>query len=132
MFLYKEAIRKIRNNIKELSAEKGVLRQEIQELLLNGQSREETGPLRSQKKERYDYYVRRSIRGYLLAYTLLRGRPYKMQESRTNYSLNYVAFIAHMTIQKVLEGEEAHLKEAWSWSTVKALISSPESISEAA
>lgn len=121
---HKDAIKKIRQEIKGLAAEKAKTRAEINALKFDaeGKRRPETGPTRHTLKVTYDWHVRPYARANLLAYGLLRGIPYKKMEPTCDENeLHYVIPKILHAIQASL-GDNKELQLEWTLERVKKLI----------
>lgn len=118
---HKDAIRHIRQEIKDLSAKKPEVRASIRELKYDpqGNRRPETGSQRSQLKQDYDYRVKARLRVLYTAYGLLRGRPYLAMERTCNEEIS-CAWV-HRVIHEAMAQDEA-LKAEWPLDRVVSLI----------
>jgi len=79
---HKAAIAHIRQKIKDLSAEKPVLRTKLHELKNCVTSSADTGPERYQLRLDYVNGTQDSLRHLYIAYAILRGRPYQDLEAK--------------------------------------------------
>lgn len=120
---YKSAIRSIRATIKTLSEEKPKMRAEIQQLTFDekGERRPETGPDRTALRALYRGSHARVIRANLLAYGLLRGRPYSLQEPKVGIPVDgHLLDIVSQVILRALDDEL--LQAEWPYRRIKSLI----------
>lgn len=118
---HKDAIKHIRQEIKDLSAKKPEVRASIRELKYDpqGNRRPETGPQRSQLKQDYDYQTRARLRVLYTAYGLLRGRPYLAMERTCNEEIS-VAWVHKIILAAI--GQDEALQADWPLDRVVSLI----------
>jgi len=119
---YRSAIKTLRANINSLSKEKVRLRAEIRKLSFDdaGNPRPDTGPDRNTMRIHYRWQVGRHIRASLIAYGLLRGKPYKTIEPKIGEPIESI----HLVMCKIHEafGEEVWLRSEWPMARVVSLI----------
>lgn len=123
---HKDAIKSLRQKIKDLAEAKPKLRAHLRGLKFDaeGKRRPETGPERYQLKQSYNDNVRPEIRSMLVAYGILRGIPYKHMEAKAcPDKLGYhtlKSWVLHEIHQAI--GDNAELKAAWTQERVDAII----------
>ncbi len=98
-----EAIRSLKYQIKELTAQKWGLRVRLSRL-----QGPETGPERHQLRQDYIWSTRPVARATYLAYGLLRGRSYKQIEAKCQQPPD------PYRILKALHGVQESFKEEWT------------------
>lgn len=118
-----DAIKRLKETIKTLSERKKDFRRIILERKFDaeGKRRPETGPMRSTLKNDYDWTVRRFIRANLIAYGLLRGKPYKTIE-RSSADPAYSFSFSVMKAMHDAFGDNKELKDEWPHDRVLSLI----------
>jgi hypothetical protein len=119
---YKAAIVQIRNEIKTLAEEKPKMRAAVRAIKFDaqGKRRPETGSERCLLKNSYD--SAELIRANLLAYSLLRGRPYVKQEPKVRDCVPQQTLdLVHHVLQLTFNTDKA-LAAEWPIERVVSLI----------
>lgn len=120
---YKNAIQNLKQTIKTLTEKKRALRKDIHALKFTdgGERRPETGPERDALWADYQWRWKPQARAALLAYGLLRGKPYRDLEPGSTRNPPSIPAVFRM-LREAFPADEKALMDEWTLIHIESLL----------